>query len=194
MKVYIVDAGGGPPRAIVPDDIEQGIPSWAPDSRHLTFGDVPETFGVPDGTETIHIYDLDTRQTTTIPGSRGLWTSRWSSDSRYIAALTIRDQRLMLYDSRDGIWRDLRAGSVGDLMWARDGRSIVIDPEKFGPEYAIRRVRVPDGSTEDLTARGEQSPRRYRLSGIGLEESPLILRLPVVRIYALELDRRAANR
>lgn len=46
-KIYLMPAAGGPAEPLVPDDVEQGTPSWSPDSTEIAFGDVPETFG-PD--------------------------------------------------------------------------------------------------------------------------------------------------
>ena len=75
-------------------ETEQGVPTWSPGSTRLCLGDVPAAFGKPSGTEVIHVFDLSLRKLSHLPGSRGLWTSRWSRDGRYISALTIEGQKL----------------------------------------------------------------------------------------------------
>ena len=42
--------------------------------------------------------DLKTHELTTLPGSEGLFSPRWSLDGRYLAALTSDSRKLMLFD------------------------------------------------------------------------------------------------
>jgi Tol biopolymer transport system component len=184
-KLYLVAAEGGPPKPLVAQDVAQGVPSWSPDGRWLAFGDVPETYGFATGSEKIHLYDLQTHQVLDVPGSEGLWTSRWSPDGRYIAAQTIADRSLMLYDVAEKRWRPLGLVHVEAPRWSRDSRFIYCDPE--GPETRFRRVRVPDGAVDltiDLTDRAV-----VHGAGIADDGSPLFLFRPI-DIYAITLDRR----
>ena len=89
-KIFLIAAdGSSSPQSISPEDKDQGIPSWSPDSRKLCYGDVPKDFGIPDGGEVLHIFDMQTRQVSDVPGSDGLWSCRWSPDGKSLAAMTI---------------------------------------------------------------------------------------------------------
>jgi Tol biopolymer transport system component len=94
MKIFLMPFQGGEPIAITSEDSEQGIASWSPDGKRLTFGDVPNLYEHPMGTEVIRLFDIQTRSFSTLPNSGGLWTSRWSPDGRHQARL-LRARNLM---------------------------------------------------------------------------------------------------
>src|SRR5262249_25612455 len=89
-----------------------GTPRWSGDGTRLVFGDVPEHFGIQMGGEVVHICGLRNRSESDLQGSEGLWSSRWSPDGRYIAALTIVGQRLKLLDLGAGVWRLMNADHI----------------------------------------------------------------------------------
>jgi Tol biopolymer transport system component len=71
-KIYLMPYTGGPATPLIPEDVEQGAPSWSADSRRIAYGDVPEAFGRSTGSEVIH----------------QLTSTRWSSNtSKAVAAL-----------------------------------------------------------------------------------------------------------
>jgi DNA-binding winged helix-turn-helix (wHTH) protein/Tol biopolymer transport system component len=186
MKIYLVPAAGGEPKSLIAEDREQGIPAWSPDGTRLTFGEVPITYGLAGG-QRIHIYDIARREFSVLPGSEGMWTSRWSPDGRYILAQTIADRALRLFDTNKRTWRSLDANHVDNPTWARDGRYVYYHTE--GVQVALRRIRVSDGRVEELVDL-EYYPRAATWwSGLALDGSPIILR-NFVQVYALDLERR----
>jgi Tol biopolymer transport system component/DNA-binding winged helix-turn-helix (wHTH) protein len=187
-KVYVIPAEGGTPEPLTAADVEQGIPSWSPDGTQLAFGDVPETFGQATGTEVIHIYDRALNAYSAVPDSKGFWTSRWSPDGKYLAALTIEGQRLMLFDFAKKRWRSTAAHHVNSPTWSRDSKYIYFDPENT--ETMLRRARAADGAVERLVDLKDNPPRGYHWAGLSLDNAPILLRyVNAPEIYALELDR-----
>ncbi len=194
-KIFLVPAdGSGRPVAITREDREQGNPSWSPDGRQLCYGDVPTRFGIPDGGEALHIYDVESRRLSTVPGSEGLWTCRWSPDGRYIAGLRIgldsRQMMINLFDTKLGTWRALtNAHHVDEPTWTRDSRFIYYDTEGTAPA-ALRRVRIADGAVEEL-ASFEHYPLAAQWSGLTPSDEPLVLHeAGWVKLYALKLGTR----
>ncbi len=185
-KVYLMGAGGGTPEPLDHRDVEQGSPTWSPDGTRLAFGDVPERYGDPTGSERIHIHDLQTEQMTDLPGSVGLWSSRWSPDGRYLAATRIVDRKVMLYTFATGRWRELDVTHADDLVWTPDSRFVYGDPER-GAGSAVR-IRVADGRVEPVV---DLTPFTIARTGAGLslDGRPLFLRVPM-EIYALDVERR----
>jgi Tol biopolymer transport system component len=191
-KVHLLPVAGGLPRPLVAADVEQGMPSWSPDGRKLTFGDVPPVFGYPEGGEVVRAYDLSTNMLSSIPGSAGLWTSRWSPDGRFISALTIalnEGQRLRLYDVARGVWRSTEADHVNAPTWSPDSKYIYYDTE--GMHRSLRRLRIEDGKVEELADMSGVPVAHYGWSGLALDGSPMVLAEKYdTEIYAFTVERR----
>jgi len=188
-KIYLVPSSGGMPGSILAGEKEEAVPTWSPDSSSLAFGDVPAVYGRPLGTERIHILSLSDRSLKDLPGSDGLWTARWAPDGLYLAALTIRNQELMLYDFRAARWRSTGADHVNNPTWSRDSSFVYYDTE--GQIRALRRFSVPDGRVEQLLNLETFPTLSWWWSGVTPDNCPLILRnLGSTEIYALVLDRR----
>jgi DNA-binding winged helix-turn-helix (wHTH) protein/Tol biopolymer transport system component len=184
-KIYLIPETGGVPEPLVPEDLEQGAPSWSADGTRIAFGDVPEAYGHATGSEVIHIYDRTKRDSSVIPGSNLLWSSRWSPDGKSIAALTINDQSLMVYTIAKEQWRSLGMNHVGAITWSPDSEYIYCDQE--GAETWARRVRLADGAVQRLLDMGGLQSGHG--AGISRDGAPLF-RISSVDIYALELEYR----
>jgi DNA-binding winged helix-turn-helix (wHTH) protein/Tol biopolymer transport system component len=188
-KVGLIARDGGKIDYVIPGDRDQGAPSWSADGGQLIFGDVPPVFGQDDGSHTIHIFDLRTKQTSDLPGSKGLWSSRWSPDGRNIAALTITSQDLMLFDWTTKRWRDLRAGPVNNPTWSSDSRYIYYDTLPARPDAAIYRVRIQNARLERVASLGGIRRAAAWWSGLAWDDSPLILRdIGSEEIYSVEVN------
>jgi Tol biopolymer transport system component len=191
FKIYLIDALGGAPEEMLPnDDREEGIPTWSPDGRQIVFGQVPVYVGSGTGTEVIYLCDLATRRVSTVPGSEGLWSSRYSPDGRYIAAVSVDlTQTLELYDTKTRAWRNLGASHVESPVWSHDGKHIYYFSRSHFISGPILRVRVSDGKTEEAAAMGNL--RRIGDGWVGLtpDDSPMILRdAGTQEIYRLDVD------
>ncbi len=81
-NVYLVSSEGGTPQRILPSEQSQMDANWSPDGNSLVFG----TLSVPN--MPIYTIDLRSKRVSTLPGSSGLFSPRWSPDGRYIAAIT----------------------------------------------------------------------------------------------------------
>jgi Tol biopolymer transport system component/DNA-binding winged helix-turn-helix (wHTH) protein len=118
--MYVVPAKGGSPVPIVPSENggEAVDASWSPDGHKILY----HTF---DGGPKLHTYDLDRHESTDIPGSDGLWSPRWSPDGRYIAAMTVPNITIKLFDLKTQQWSTLveHMGGWGFPTWAHDGKS-----------------------------------------------------------------------
>ena len=196
FKIYLVRADGAGAQELLPDHRqEEGIPSWSPDGRRITFSDVPASFGRPAGHEVIHVYELATRRISSLPGSEGRWTSRWSPDGHYIAATSIKwaDQpapsRLELFDVAKKTWRELPADSVESPIWSHDGRYLYFI-RRGSPQW-LCRLQVPDGRMEQLVNLSGVDLPGFASGWIGLspDDSPILLRNASARdVYALDVE------
>jgi Tol biopolymer transport system component len=97
-KIFLVSAQGGSSQELLPEDFNEVDPSWSTEGAHLAFGRLSNS-GEAQG---IFVVDLKSRQVSTVPGSEGLFSPRWSPYGRFLAAIPSHDQgKLMLFELSD---------------------------------------------------------------------------------------------
>jgi Tol biopolymer transport system component len=186
-KVHVISAEGGAPQALTPGGDQEGAPTWSSDGGRVVFGGLVASDVRSTGPLAIHIVDLRTHEGSTLPGSEGLWTARWSPSGRYIAALTADSQSLMLFDFSTRKWAKLLTVSfIADITWSRREESIFLAYSvPSGEEFSISRLRLWDRTLEEVV-RLPGRPWSFWL-GLTPEDSPLIVRQAGVdEVYALD--------
>jgi DNA-binding winged helix-turn-helix (wHTH) protein len=187
--VYTVPSEGGNPRKLLPEDNEnEGDPQWSPDGKKVLFaaGDINNL-----EKEDLRILDLATRQVTIVPGSTGLWSTRWSPDGRYIDALAWNKPALRVFDLTSQQWSNPM--TKGDVAWpdfSHDSQFIYF--YRAGGDQGIFRIRVGGGQEERVV-----DMRSFHLTGVFFSsmsldptDAPLVTRdIGSNDIYALTLER-----
>ena len=139
-KIYLVPADGGSPMLLAGGDFRPADPTWSQDGKAIAYGGSDVYDG--GGTE-VRIFDLETRQSRTIPGSQHMFGPRWSPDGRFIAANSDDSTRLFLYSFETGLWKELHSpDGVGWPAWSHDSRYLYVGGS------AIDRIRVEDSHVE----------------------------------------------
>jgi len=186
VKLYIVSADGGTASQAIPGDRNEGEPSWSPDGNSLAFAQLYWL----EGNTAIRFLDLKTGQVTTLPGSEGLFSVRWSPNGRQLAALSADSQTLMLFDVATQKWEEL-AKNVAYPNWSHDGGYIYFE-DPYTNQPALYRVRISDRRVEELAT---LNPRILtwasagKWTGLASDDSPLVLRdTSVEEIYALDWE------
>jgi Tol biopolymer transport system component len=185
-KIFVVEAEGGLPEQVMEGGRNEADPGWSPDGNLLVFCRLP--WQEPGGPASIalHMVDLTTREISTVPGSQGLYSPRWSPDGRHISAMDHASERLMLFDRTTQMWTELARADVGSASWSRDGKHLYFNTA--GKDPAFVRVRVSDRKMETLASLAEI---RYLTvwSGLAPDDSPLLVRdVGTQEIYALEWE------
>jgi len=145
-KLTLVSANGGDAHEMLPENGSQIDANWSPDGERIMFGDYNRD---ANGLK-IRILDFKTHKITTIPGSDGFFSPRWSPNGRYIAALSPDSTTLMLFDFQSQKWTTWlkeAAGAVSYPAWSADSQYLYFDDLVNGTE-AIRRVKVSGGDPE----------------------------------------------
>jgi len=147
VKIYIVSSDGKGLRRLLADGRNEADPSWSPDGTKLAFGRT--TLPYESAPKVIHVYDFQTGAVSTLPGSEGLFSPRWSPDGRYIAAMTLDSQRLMLFDWEKQRWEELAQVNAAYPAWSADSRALY-----FGAKIENRQgqycVRIAERKVERI--------------------------------------------
>ena len=91
---------------------------------------------------------LSTNQLSTLPGSKGLYSPRWSPDGRYVYAQTADSTRAILFDFQTHKWTELMRGSIGWPEWSSDSKYVYVMDYRGG--FLILRVRISDHKQEPV--------------------------------------------
>ena len=192
-QIYRISADGGEPERLLQEDRNAGDPSWSADGQSVVFGRVTDLMGKENGPRNLQILNLTTHQITQVPGSDGLFSPRWSPDGRYIAALTLDQRRLLLYDGTAHSWTTIATTSVADPVWSADGKAIYIHAFMVDTQ-PIYRVSVPDGHLDEvanLSAFRAGDTADYFFVGITPDNLPLVrARTSTGNLYSLDMDKR----
>ena len=184
-KIYEVSREGGSPRPLMPDNPDPQLdPNWSPDGSKIVFAGRSA-----DATSSIRVFDLATRQVSTLPGSRGMFSPRWSPDGRYIPALSADSKRLLLFDFQTQKWTELAQGSMGWLEWSKDGRYLQARDESG--TGAIIRIRLSDHKTERVVDLKNFATAGYYGAwfAVAPDDSPIMLRNAGTQdVYALDWE------
>ena len=189
FKIFLVSAQGGSPEELLPQDASEVDATWSPDGKQLAFGRLSRVSGTHD----IQLVDLKTRQTTSLPGSDGLFSPRWSPDGRYLSAIAVDSKRAMLYDFQGQKWSEwfTDADNVNYGSWSSDSRYFYYE-NVIADNPTGRRVKLGEHNPEDLFRLS--SLRRYLgfwgyWGGLAPDNSRLFVRdTSTQEIYALDVD------
>ncbi len=191
---YIVSSQGGAPRLLVPEEKGgTGDASWAPDGRKIVFSSVQSFEEIGSLNYDLRVLDLDSHQITTLPGSHGTFSPRWSPNGRFITGIHIGDSGgLKVFDFETQRWLVLPEKGEADWpTWSSDSQFIYFLRARDDP--GVFRVRVSDGVEERVV-----DLKGFRYTGaltawLGLdpEDAPILIHdVGTADIYALTLDQK----
>jgi len=185
-NVYAISAEGGSPEQLTDGKHDQGDASWSSDGSELVFGYMNSVDAMTDAA--IHLLDLRTHRTSVLPGSKGLFSPRWSPNGRYIVAIPADNHGLILFNVVTQKWNPLVKLLMGYPSWSRDSQYIYFD--STGDDPAFHRVRITDQKVERLISlKNVHRAGLFGWSGLAPDDSPLLLRdVGTEEIYGLDLQ------
>jgi serine/threonine protein kinase len=186
-KTFFISAQGGTPQELLPQENDNEIdPVFSPDGTQLAFGGV-------GGSRAIELVDLKTRRVSSVSGSEGLFSPRWSPDGQYLAALSQESLKILFFDFKNQKWSQpiTENAVIGFPTWSRDGKYLYFN--EGGADPTFRRIKVgATGSETVLTLKGMPlsfSNMVGQWSGLTPDGFPLFTRdISPEEIYALDAE------
>jgi Tol biopolymer transport system component len=185
-KMYLVSVDGGTPHQVLPESAEEWDASYSSDGSKILFAE-----GGAESNSTIKMLELGTRQVSTVPNSKGLFSPRWSPDRRYLVAMPYDSSKLVLFDFATQKWEELARISCAFPNWAKNSDYVYFLHAEDQP--SVMRVHIADKRIERVA-----DLRNFRITGywgiwLGLapDDSPLLLRDTGSQdVYALDWHTR----
>ena len=195
-RIYIVPSqGGGTPRPLLPEEKgETGDAYWSPDGRKIVFNAVQSVQATSSLNHDLRVLDLGSHQITTLPGSEGTFSPRWSPNGRFIAG-DRHDARggMTVFDFETQRWSVLpEKGECHYRNWSANSQFIYFLRTR-GSEPGVFRVRVSDGVEERVVdLKGFRSTGAWGgWFGLDPDDTPMLIRdVGTADIYALTLEQK----
>jgi Tol biopolymer transport system component len=191
-KVYTIDADGGHLQEVLNEDRSEADPDWSPDGKKLVFGRLPDLMAEASRPKAIYMVDLATKKMTTLSESNGLFSPRWSANGKTIAALSIDQKRLMVFDVATQRWHLLAEQNIADPTWSHDDSAIYFH-DFAQADQPIYRAVLATGKVErvaDLHDLRSANVVDYRFAGLAPGDVPLVsARMSTANLYAADLPK-----
>jgi DNA-binding winged helix-turn-helix (wHTH) protein/Tol biopolymer transport system component len=172
-KIYTVSSDGGDLQPLLEESRNQADPDWGPGGTSVVFGRLPNYAAEASTPKDIRILDLATKQVTILPDSTGMFSPRWSPNGRYIAAMTLDQHRLMVFDRDTAKWSTVAEGRIHNPVWSHDGKDLYFQALQED-EVPIVRVSVADRRIERICDRNvESSADSIEFWGIAPDGGPI---------------------
>ena len=190
-RIFVTSVEKGKPKEASIGNDSQGAPTWSPDGKLLVYGNV---YCEQSRICAIRKIDLSSGQVSTLPGSDGFETARWSPDGLHVAALWPDHHWIEVFDVKTEQWRKLADGVTdNDLSWSADSRSLYAS-NLNGDRPNVIQVSLADGSVKpavDLSAFRNMKGRIDTWFGVTPDDSIIFLRWQEPNeIYALNFVER----
>jgi len=180
-KIYTVPSKGGTPRELLPGDLQEQVdPNWSLDGKQVVFSN-----GGLAQNSSIGILQVETHEISTVPGSKGFFSPRWSPDRRYIVAMPSDAHSLVLFDVATQKWEEIAKVPVSFPNWSKNGEYIYFRTN----EPWVMRVRIRDRKVERVADLKDFLPTGYYGDWLGMapDDSPILLHdTSTQEIYALD--------
>lgn len=185
-KIYSISTEGGKPQIVADEPRNQADPDWSPDGRTIVFGRSSEYMAEDSTPKSIQMVNLTTRLLSTVPGSEGLFSPRWSPDGRYLVAMPLDQRKLVLFDIASKKWTEIANGSFNNPVWSKDSKFIYY--QSYDEGSPIRRMQIAGGRVEEIADfRDLQPGETVGYWGIASGDAPIVsFHFLTADIYSVE--------
>jgi len=159
-------------------------PNWSPDGSKIIYGTIP--WDASAGTSRLYEYELASGRITTVPGSEGLFSPRWSPDGKMLAVNRFRSYGMnpfVLLDRATGKRTEFPENMRGVLpIWSHDSRYLYFLSKTPLSGAKVFKLSIDDHSVElvarfqnRIIANGPLPSLDSLWMGLMPDDSPLLL-------------------
>ena len=175
--MFVISSDGGTPRELMPQDPHNQMDTtWSPDGSMIAFAGDSNDAAVANGSPSIHMLNVASGQVSDLPGSRGLFSPRWSPDGKYLLAMTSDSSAMKLFDFQTRRWTEIAKGTFSWPNWSRDSQYIFV--KDLSGKGTLDRIRISDHQLDRVVVLKD-----FVVTGLGggsetlaPDGSPLLLR------------------
>jgi Tol biopolymer transport system component len=172
--IFATPSASGPAEQLTTGD-ESGVPTWSADGRSLIFGE--RLTKKPRSEMTIRMLDLASKRVTEMPGSRGLWSPRWSPDGKHILALSTDSKVLRVRTIAETDWKDLaRLQWIDNATWSADSRDIYFNAAHEDNHRWMFRYHLATNRLEPVVELDDFAAPSESWFGVDADGNPLAVR------------------
>ena len=189
-QLYLVPSEGGTLRHLDTGSRNAADPSWSANGKQLVFGRVNDEMGNEGAPRSLETLDVETGARAPVPGSTDLFSPRWSPDGRYIAALSLDQHQVLLFNVMTKHWETIARTTAADPVWSDDSTALYFHAA-LAELQPIYRVSIPDGHLQQVANlfSFSSTPTDYFFSGLSANGSPMLRsRTATGDLYTLDLE------
>jgi WD40 repeat protein len=138
----------------------------------------------------IYIFDVATHRVSTVPGSQGFYSPRWSPNGQFLVALSSDETILLLFNFQSQKWTELAKGFLSWPNFSKDGQYVYVLTGHGAS--AVLKIRVSDGKAERVAdLKNFVYTGHFPDSSLSLtpDDSPLLFRdAGTSDVYALDWE------
>ena len=193
-QISLISAAGGELKQVTDEKHNAADPTWSADGQLLVFGGEPDLMGKENNAHSLKVLNLSTGKSSVLAGSQNLFSPRWSHDGKWIAALSLDQKQVHLFNVQQQRWTVLATTSAADPVWSSDSKSLFVHAF-LADEQPILQIEIPTGAVHrvaDLTELRSRDSADLFFSGLTPTNEPLVLpRVGTSNLYTLNLDTHA---
>jgi len=192
-NIYIVNAGGGPSQALLPNDKPHRTPDWSPDGESIVYSVPRESDAGPKDESGFFILNLKSHETVRIPESEDMTDPQISSDGRYLVGFVGGEKStMMVFDFQTRRWKTVAHGNnFYHLRKSSDGKYFYFQ-EIPAPGEPIFRMHVGDWKVEKVMSFEsllQGNVVRCRFAEMLPDGSPMVIAVRGgYEVYSLDMD------
>ena len=134
---------------------------WSPDGREIAFSTSSDVGR--DRNSTIRILDVASQRVTTLPGSVGMFSPRWSPDGKSIAADAFDVSSIRVFNTKTQQWSTIHQGLLGWFLWSKDSQSMFL--LKYTEDPGVYQIPIKGGKEMRIVDRRMCPPRERTACG-----------------------------